>query len=156
MQGWPALPKSIATALKALIYLRGNTDRLVPILEIAEETGISRPYLGKILHTLSQEGLVRTRRGNKGGVTLAKDASTISVFDVIMAVEGENWKVGCLLYPNTPKDKLDCPVHGFWSDMRGFIEEKLRNMPLEGLPFPLDATGPTNETKDWTGFEPLL
>ena len=153
---WPALPTSIATALKALIFVRGRPGELVPIREIAAATGISRPYLGKILHFLSRADLIRSKRGHGGGVTLARDPATISVFDVIVAVEGDNWKVGCLLHPNTPKEQLHCSVQGIWSDLRCLIEERLRSVTLDSLPSapavgnpgdPTEAPDPSEESE---------
>ena len=131
---WPALPRSIATSIRALVYLRGAPDRLVSIREIAAATGLSRPYLSKMLHFLRRDGLLEARRGKGGGFQLARAASEISVFDVVLAVEGESWRVGCLLYPESPPEQLGCSVRGLWSDLRRLIEEKLESVTLDQLP----------------------
>ena len=116
------------------MFLRGTRGELVTIREIAEATGISKPYLGKILHYLRRAGLLEAKRGQGGGFALAREPGEISVFDVILAVEGESWRVGCLLYPETPADQVGCSVRGLWGDLRALIEEKLRSVTLDGLP----------------------
>ena len=45
------------------MYLRGTVGELVTVKEIAEATGISKPYLGKILHYLRRAGLLKAKRG---------------------------------------------------------------------------------------------
>lgn len=104
------------------------------IREIADATGVPKPYLGKILHYLRRAELVEARRGHGGGVALAGDASEISVFDVILAVEGQSWRVGCLLYPDKPEEQMECSVRGMWGDLRSVIEERLRAITLDDLP----------------------
>ena len=131
---WPALPRSVAVSIKALLYLRGTVGELVTIKDIAEATGVSKPYLGKILHYLRRAGLLEAKRGYRGGFALAREPGEISVFDVILAVEGESWRVGCLLYPDTSGEHAGCSVRGLWGDLRALIEEKLRSVTLDDLP----------------------
>jgi len=116
------------------VFLRGTGGELVTIREISAATGIPKPYLGKILHYLRRAGLLRAKRGYRGGFALAREPGEISVFDVILAVEGESWRVGCLLYPDSPGAHAGCSIRGLWGDLRALIEEKLRTVTLDGLP----------------------
>jgi Rrf2 family protein len=56
--------------------------------QLAAAQGIPHKFLENILADLRQSGLVRTRRGAEGGYALTRDASEISVADVLRAVEG--------------------------------------------------------------------
>ena len=56
--------------------------------QIATTQGIPLKFLESILSELRRAGMVRSQRGADGGYWLAKPADTISVADIIRAVEG--------------------------------------------------------------------
>lgn len=56
--------------------------------DLAEAQGIPFQFLEHILLELKSDGLVKARRGARGGYWLAKPAEEITVADVIRAVEG--------------------------------------------------------------------
>ncbi|MFJ2604853.1 RrF2 family transcriptional regulator [Streptomyces sp. NPDC091279] len=55
---------------------------------IAAEQGIPHKFLEGILGDLRRAGVVDSRRGGGGGYRLARDATVITVADVIRAVDG--------------------------------------------------------------------
>lgn len=73
-------------ALLILSYLHehktGGTARAV-----AEQFGLSRPFVANILKQLCQKKLVVSHRGVKGGYALARDASSVTLADLLEAVE---------------------------------------------------------------------
>jgi Rrf2 family transcriptional regulator, cysteine metabolism repressor len=73
-------------ALLILSYLNqhktGGTARAV-----ADQFGLSRPFVANILKQLCQKKLVVSHRGVKGGYALARDASGVSLADLLEAVE---------------------------------------------------------------------
>jgi Rrf2 family protein len=79
-------------AVRALLLLahadqrRGETR--ISTQEIAEEEGISAKYLESILRKLRTAGLVDSFRGPTGGHSLSRPANSISIADVIRAVDG--------------------------------------------------------------------
>ena len=73
-------------ALLILSYLyqnkTGGTARA-----IAEQFELSRPFVANILKELCQKGFVTSHRGVKGGYSLARDANSISLAELLEAVE---------------------------------------------------------------------
>ena len=55
---------------------------------IARDQGIPATFLEQILLDLRHAGLVESRRGNAGGYLLGRPAATISIADVVRAVDG--------------------------------------------------------------------
>lgn len=55
---------------------------------LGEAQQIPRKYLENILSDLRRAGIVGSQRGSDGGYWLARDASEVSVADLIRAVEG--------------------------------------------------------------------
>jgi Rrf2 family cysteine metabolism transcriptional repressor len=56
--------------------------------EVAERQSIPPKFLEQLLAALRKAGLVSASRGARGGFTLTRDPSTISVLEVVEALEG--------------------------------------------------------------------
>jgi Rrf2 family iron-sulfur cluster assembly transcriptional regulator len=129
------LSLSITTgyAIKALRCLENEDCRSHLIKNIAECAGVPRPYLAKIINSLSQNGLVSTKRGYHGGISLARPAASISLLDIVVAVEGEHWIGDCLLGLDDCQKPNECPTLEFWSRIRKEIEQELARWTLADL-----------------------
>ena len=76
-------------ALRALIELAAQGDDVaVSAEEIGRRQDIPRGFLQAILADLRRAGVVMSQRGQAGGWRMAKDAGSVSVADVIRAVDG--------------------------------------------------------------------
>ncbi len=81
--------RSTAYALLAVGYVakkRGNG--LVPAEDVAQKYDIPLEYLLKILQQLVRANVLRSKRGPRGGFSLAKTTNQISLLEVIEAVDG--------------------------------------------------------------------
>lgn len=84
-------------AVRALSYIAGQSDgRVVSRIDIEKKQDIPSFYLSKIMKDLVAGGLVRSHIGSKGGFTLAKAASAISIKDVYETVERPLVLMECL------------------------------------------------------------
>ena len=93
--------------LRAMVNIAAcNGKSAVPIKDIAQKEGISSVYLEQLLNKLRRKDLVRSVRGPKGGYVLSRDASKITVGDIVKTLEGnispvdcasgrESWKSAC-------------------------------------------------------------
>jgi Rrf2 family protein len=75
-------------AVRAMCELAARGGGPVRGEALAKSQDIPHSFLENILHELKRAGLVATQRGVDGGYRLAKPADTISVADIIRAVEG--------------------------------------------------------------------
>lgn len=82
-------------ALRTLIYLGVNGDRLCSIATIATSYGISKNHLMKIVVDLAANGVIESVRGNGGGIRLAKPPSEIGIGDVVRITESDMFLVAC-------------------------------------------------------------
>ena len=82
-------------ALRMLIQLGVNNDRLVTVSETAQAYQISKNHMMKVAHRLCLEGFVKTVRGNSGGLRLAKRPSEINIGEVVRRIENDFSLVGC-------------------------------------------------------------
>lgn len=83
------ISRSTGYALLAVGYIAQNQDRKIILSQsIAKEYDIPLEYLLKILQQMVKANVLRSKRGPRGGFSLGKSASKISMLDVIEAVEG--------------------------------------------------------------------
>lgn len=82
-------------ALRLLMHLAVNEDRLCTIADIAERYGISKNHLMKVAHLLGREDFIETVRGRSGGLRLARASSKINVGDVVRRMEADFAIVEC-------------------------------------------------------------
>lgn len=81
--------------LRALMRLAGAPDRAFTTEEIAAEFGVSHHHLTKIVGALARNGFVATRRGQGGGLRLARPAEAITLGAVVRALEVREPLVDC-------------------------------------------------------------
>ena len=76
-------------ALRALIAMASRSDgRAVSAEELGRLQDIPHGFLQAILADLRRAGIVMSQRGQSGGWRMAREATSVSVADVIRAVDG--------------------------------------------------------------------
>jgi Rrf2 family protein len=83
------ISRRVDHGLRAVIYLSVQESRkCCSITEIAKKQGVPKKFLEKIIQDLMRCGLIKSKRGECGGYTLARSPERISFSDVIAAIEG--------------------------------------------------------------------
>jgi Rrf2 family protein len=77
---------AVRAAVELAVLQEGGS--LITAERLAEAQSIPRPFLATILQELRRAGVVESKRGVDGGHRLARDASKITLADVIRAVDG--------------------------------------------------------------------
>lgn len=106
-------------ALRTLIYLALNEDRLCTVEEIAESFNISRSHLTKVAPRLSEHGFIESVRGRSGGLRLSRAPSRICVGDVVRATEDDFRIVECF-----STETNTCRIMGV-CNLKGMLNEAL-------------------------------
>jgi Rrf2 family nitric oxide-sensitive transcriptional repressor len=82
-------------ALRTLMFLALNRDRLVTIGDIAQSHNIAKNHLTKVVHHLGTLGFIETVRGRSGGMRLAREPADISIGDVVRHTETDFYMASC-------------------------------------------------------------
>ncbi len=82
-------------ALRVLIRLATEPERLKTSEELAQEIGVPRNHIQKIVQDLAVAGMVRTTRGARGGAALARPAERIRLGEVVRALEADQVLAEC-------------------------------------------------------------
>ena len=81
--------------LRVLMYCAAHRERLVTIGELAEQHGLSKNHLMKVVNDLARQGLLETTRGRGGGLRLLAEPGSIRIGDVVRATETDFRLVEC-------------------------------------------------------------
>jgi Rrf2 family iron-sulfur cluster assembly transcriptional regulator len=83
------------------------------------------PFLWKVLRHLSQEELVRSFKGVRGGYELARSAEKIRLGQILAGTPDSDL-ASCVLGRSQCDDRDPYPLHALWRNVRGEIEEMMR------------------------------
>lgn len=121
--------------LRALIDLAQFSEKeAVSISSISQRQNISESYLEQLVAKLRKAGLVTSIRGAQGGYRLAKPANTISVGDVLRALEGNLQPVECSALTDEGCQGADlCVTKYVWQRINESIEKTVDEMMLDQL-----------------------
>ncbi|MEA2582025.1 MAG: Rrf2 family transcriptional regulator, cysteine metabolism repressor [Thermomicrobiales bacterium] len=108
----------------ALHYGQGPTQSR----EIAARQGVPEAYLHQVLGALNRAGLVRSTRGPAGGHELAREPGDISLWDVLLILDGLDRHA----HPH-PIERRNDPVHEAWHELQRRAIDYLSSITLESL-----------------------
>ncbi len=103
------------------------------IAEIAETRALPVAYVRRLISRLVEAGLVKTIRGKAGGVALARKPASISLLDVIHAVEGPLALNHCLEEEHSCPFSGQCPVQVAWEGATKALEDYLSSQRFDAL-----------------------
>ena len=113
-------------AAKAVLYLSLKYPDVVTIHEVAKRHSIPVKYLEHILLALKKAGVLESRRGMRGGYTLARSPEKISIGEVLRVVDGKFSQSSCievdLRHPYTCPESDTCGLRQVWQDVQGAVE----------------------------------
>jgi Rrf2 family cysteine metabolism transcriptional repressor len=110
-----------------LARLHGSGER-AQIEHLAEAEAVPANFLAQILLNLRDHGLISSRRGNRGGYTLARPAEEISLYDILMAVEGQ-----CLQLSGNFQGRSGRKLKQVWEEISRAVVEKTKSYTLDRL-----------------------
>jgi len=109
----------------------GLKTRPLPVVTIAKDTGLSIRFLHSIVANLSKAGLLKTFPGPKGGVALSRTPESISILDIVEAIEGKINLMDCFEHPESCKDANNCSIMSVLHTAQVALSNSLRNTNLK-------------------------
>jgi Rrf2 family protein len=125
--------RKIDYGLRILLTLGCETTRKMTSVELAETADIPRQFALKIAQKLTVAGMIKAKRGVKGGLELARPPASITLFDVIRTVEEPRALNDCLLDPSSCQRAPYCAAHRGLLRIQGVLDEQLQNVTLAEL-----------------------
>jgi len=120
-------------AIRAVIALARHAPEVVGAARLAEEAGIPPRFVAQVMAEVVRSGIAEARRGRSGGYRLGREASTVSVLDVVEAVEGDVSRRACVLRNAPCGGDGACDVHGVFSAAQDALLAELRAASIASL-----------------------
>lgn len=124
------LSRETRYAIRALLELaRHPTGRWIDARHIAGATHLPVAFLHKILRQLTIAGVLDSRRGR--GYALSRPPLEITLFDVLVAIEGQDIFGGrCIFWREECSTSDPCELHFRWAELKPAMEEALGRTTL--------------------------
>lgn len=126
------LSKTVDYALRAMMHLAGLPRGVsANSTAIAESTRVPHGYLSKVLRDLVVANLIESQRGPRGGFSVARSPESVTILDVINAVDPIQRIESCPL--NDPCHSELCPLHRRLDDALAELERRFRTITIQEL-----------------------
>lgn len=126
------ISQTVEYSLRAVATLAQNGSEPCTAKKISEITKVPGPYLSKLMQGLVRAGLVQSQRGLHGGFVLARSPETLTIWDVVDAVEPFQRIHTCPLNIRSHSATL-CPLHRKLDDAMAMVETSFRETTLAEL-----------------------
>ena len=128
------LSKLTDYAVIVLSVLAEEGNGLYSSADLAKKTALPEPTVSKILKLLAKKELVQSLRGAKGGYQLGHAAQTISIAEIVSAIEGPVALTHCVDQSSECCERsTDCSMKGRWNKVNIAMQETLRQISLEDM-----------------------
>lgn len=112
-----------------------SKQKHVSLKSIAERLSMSENYLEQLMALLKKNGLVVSTRGAQGGYALAKTPESITIGEILRALEGSLAPTECTCKEKTVHCALDgkCVTKSVWEKIRDSIDKVVDSITLDQL-----------------------
>lgn len=112
-------------AVRIVLDLAAGGDGVTRSDDVARRQLVPRAYFTKVVQALVRAGYLRTLRGARGGIQLARDPEGITLRQIIEAIEGPIRLNRCLLRPGECALERTCAAHPVWERIQDLLMREL-------------------------------
>lgn len=122
-------------AIRALVELAdrtaGDPDRPVRLTDVAAAREIPLQFLEQLFSALRRAGVLRSRRGASGGYSFARPPETVTVLEIVNALDGAVSPAVCT---QGECEHLDgCGAASVWLEAKNAVDDVLRRTTIADL-----------------------
>ena len=114
-------------------YLAAHPERQINAHALAAETRLPRATVAKVLRSLAHAGVVGALRGATGGYRLTRAAQSISVAEVIAAIDGDIGLTQCSVHVDECSRTTYCPTRPHWAAINRAVGQALAAVSLDAM-----------------------
>lgn len=150
------ITSSVEYSTRLMVSLARSGPAKLSAERLSEIENIPVDYVTQLLQRLRRAGLVESSRGPVGGYTLAREAGTITLGDVIRGVDGRIFEEVCGKYETGKKDcgqQTACGLSPVWQGLGGMLDDYFDNISLSRFTSPSPGAEPAGRSLKDTSFE---
>lgn len=124
---------------KICLAMTQDNNNLYSASQLADITGLSGATVSKLLKLLARKKLVISKLGSQGGYKLAKQASLISLADIVSAIDGDIALTSCVRQGDCALES-HCSTKSNWHTVSNVINAVLSEISLDKMLQPIQQT----------------
>lgn len=117
-------------AIRAIVFMAKNPQNSYSATELYTKVDAPLKFLAKILQRLAKKKILKSQRGINGGFKLAVPLESLTILDIIEAVDGPIALNKCLITGYDCARENLCPVHPIWEEAQMVLKEVLRKKTI--------------------------
>lgn len=128
--------KACEYGIRATIYIaeQSISNRKVSLKDVAKAIESPEAYTSKILQQLSKHKIINSSKGPTGGFSLDNQSmENITLSTIVSAIDGNNIYTGCGLGLKKCNEKMPCPVHFQFKEIRNSLKQMLEETNVKAL-----------------------
>ena len=132
-------------AILAMVELTNHRDEVLSAQALAERCGLEAPTVSKVLKALVRADLVESFRGPSGGYRACRAPESVSIAEVIDAIEGPIAMTECSVHEGLCTVEASCSARENWQKVSRAVAQALERVSLADMSRPTDgvAAAPT-------------
>ena len=127
------LARSTDYAVRALVYMAKDDDKIVSTADLNRALGLPRPFMRKTLQILQKAGYLSSVQGVGGGFKLDMDPAKIRLIDLMTIFQGQISLGDCLFKKKICADVKTCPLRKEIKSMESLLLDRLCRLTLADL-----------------------
>jgi len=125
--------KTTQYAVRVLSYLHRHSPQPHSAAFLHTALDLPYKYLTKLLTKLEKKGLLSAIKGRNGGFVFAREADSITLSDILEAVDESLESQQCILGFEMCDAKNPCALHERWLKPKKAIDEMIEQTTLAAL-----------------------
>ena len=130
-------------AILVMVELSENPGEVVNAQLLAGQTYLELPTVSKVLKLLAKAGLVRSFRGASGGYSIDRNVGSISVAEIIAAIEGPIAMTECSVEVGLCSQEQVCNLRSNWRRISSAVARALESVTLAEMSRPIESKKPS-------------
>jgi Rrf2 family protein len=127
------LSRSTDYAIRALVYMAGDADRIVSTADLDRDLRLPRPFMRKTLQMLQKAGYLSSIKGGGGGFRLELDPEKIKLIDLMEVFQGNISLGDCLFKKKVCTCVRTCPLRREIKGVEDMVRQRLKAVTLADL-----------------------
>lgn len=129
-------------AIMVMVALCDQRGEVLSTQVLAEATHLEVPTVSKVLKLLGRAGLVQSFRGKHGGYCVEREAGSISVAEIIAAIEGPIAMTECSIEKGLCSQEPVCGLRSNWRRISSAVAQAIEGVSLAEMSLPAGSHRP--------------
>lgn len=133
--------KACEYGIRATIFIaeQSGLGRKVSLKEVARAIESPEAYTSKILQQLTRNHIINSDKGPAGGFSMDQnELDKVKLSTIVSAIDGDNIYKGCGLGLKRCNEKMPCPVHTQFKQIRDELKKMLETTTVKSLALDLE------------------